>query len=83
MNAIGLDKCSLVQMDSFYKPLTYFHKNSPFFSEEESKNVSKYNFDHPNALDFKLISECLQELLSWKDTDIPVYDFKTNSRYWK
>jgi len=50
------------------------------FSEEQSKNAMNHDFDHPNALDFKQIEDCMRELSENKDTDIPLYSFKTNAR---
>eukprot|EP00826_Nyctotherus_ovalis_P029507 TRINITY_DN2332_c0_g1_i10.p1 TRINITY_DN2332_c0_g1~~TRINITY_DN2332_c0_g1_i10.p1 ORF type:complete len:402 (+),score=116.74 TRINITY_DN2332_c0_g1_i10:162-1367(+) len=71
MEQIGKGQCVLLQLDSFYKPLT----------EEENKNLQSYNFDHPNALDFDLVDKCLQRLVESKGTKVPLYDFKTNDRY--
>merc|ERR1711990_731218 len=39
-----------------------------------------FNFDHPNAFDNELMESCLQSILSGRQTQIPVYDFKTNAR---
>lgn len=39
-----------------------------------------YNFDHPDALDFDLAFEKINELLEGKDCQIPTYDFATHSR---
>ncbi len=38
------------------------------------------NFDHPDAIDFSLLAECLEELKSGEATRIPIYDFVTHSR---
>lgn len=38
------------------------------------------NFDHPDSIDFSLLAQCLGQLKSGQDTDIPVYDFKTHTR---
>lgn len=38
------------------------------------------NFDHPDALDFELMAEHLQELKNGDDIRIPKYDFATHSR---
>lgn len=49
-------------------------------SEEEYKNLSEYNFDHPNAFDFDLITEHLRDLLNGKEVQMPVYNFTTSKR---
>lgn len=38
------------------------------------------NFDHPDSIDFSLLSQCLLQLKGGADTDIPIYDFKTHTR---
>ncbi|GIY76131.1 uridine-cytidine kinase 2-B [Caerostris darwini] len=61
-----------ISQDSFYKELT---------SEEKKKAAKgKYNFDHPDAFDNDLMYKVLKEILAGKVVQIPVYDFKTNSR---
>lgn len=42
--------------------------------------MASYDFDHPNALDFALISESLREIMTGRDIQIPIYDFKTHTR---
>ena len=63
--------CSYISLDSFYRGL----------SQEDHENAQNYNFDHPNALDFDLAFEVLQDLLAGRDVNIPVYDFTTHARY--
>ena len=40
----------------------------------------KFNFDHPDALDFDLMAEHLKSLKDGEDIRIPKYDFATHSR---
>ena len=42
--------------------------------------MKKYNFDHPEALDFQLIEKCLKSLIKGESIPVPLYDFKTNAR---
>ena len=51
-------------------------------NEEESKlaSVNEYNFDHPDAFDFKLMIETLQKLKEGQRVDVPIYNFVTHSR---
>lgn len=67
---IGIEDCVLISQDSYYKQLP----------EEQYKNLSEYNFDHPNAFDFDLILEHLRDLLYGKDVNMPVYNFTTSRR---
>ncbi|XP_078111320.1 uridine-cytidine kinase-like 1 isoform X1 [Sander vitreus] len=67
----------LLSMDSFYKVL------SP---EQQTRAASNdYNFDHPDAFDFDLLTHTLHKLKQGKSVKIPVYDFTTHGRQkeWK
>lgn len=61
---------ALVSLDHFYKGL----------SDEDHDNAHLYNFDHPDALDFELAYEKINELLEDRDCEIPTYDFTTHKR---
>jgi len=65
----GLETCANLTMDSYYK-------NIP----SEFTNLSEYNFDHPNAFDFDLLTTHINNLLSGKEILVPVYDFTSNKR---
>ncbi len=60
----------MLQEDSYYKS----QDDIPF--EERTK----VNYDHPNAFDTDLLIEQLEDLLSWKTIEIPVYDYAANTR---
>nr|ACO10843.1 Probable uridine-cytidine kinase [Caligus rogercresseyi] len=68
------EKCEIcsISQESFYRRL----------SEKESLRAQKgqFNFDHPDAFDFNLMENCLQSILSGKETKIPKYDFFLNQR---
>lgn len=55
----------LICQDSYYRDLSHL-------SPEERKVI---NFDHPDALDFSLLSKQLVDLRQGKAAGIPVYDF--------
>jgi len=61
-----------LSQDSFYRELT----------GSESKKAEKglFNFDHPDAFDHDLMLSCLADIRAGKQTKIPEYDYKTNSR---
>jgi uridine kinase len=67
---LGEENCALVFQDNFY-----FDHSKKFDFDGGS-----VNFDHPDAIDFKLLESCLTELKSGKPTEIPIYDFVTHSR---
>ena len=67
---MGIQDCILISQDSYYKVL----------GEEQYRNLSEYNFDHPNAFDFDLVVEHLNDLLSGKDVEMPVYNFTKSRR---
>ncbi|KAJ3071555.1 Uridine-cytidine kinase-like 1, partial [Podochytrium sp. JEL0797] len=72
IQCLGVPWVVLVQMDSFYKSLTA--------AQIEQAYANNYNFDHPNAFDFDILFETLNNLKSGVKVDVPVYDFGTHSR---
>lgn len=48
--------------------------------DEEHEDAANYNFDHPQALDFDLAYQKIQELLRGDNTEIPTYDFALHKR---
>ena len=57
-------------MDSYYRVI----------SDEERKDLSNFNFDHPSAFDYDLLLANLRDLLNGNSIEIPKYDFTTSSR---
>ena len=66
----GKSEVTLIEQDSYYKDLSYL-------TIEERSSV---NFDHPDAIDFTLMSDHLKELLAGNMVDVPIYDFTTHTR---
>jgi uridine kinase len=60
----------VISQDNYYK--TTHHLN---FEERE-----KINFDHPDAIDFELLSRQVKELKNGKSINQPIYDFSTHNR---
>lgn len=61
-----------LSQDSFYRNL----------NAEESRRARRgdFNFDHPDAFEATLLLDALNNLKKWRTTQIPKYDFCTNSR---
>uniref|UniRef100_A0A8D3DN72 Uridine-cytidine kinase n=1 Tax=Scophthalmus maximus TaxID=52904 RepID=A0A8D3DN72_SCOMX len=77
IEALDVPWVVLLSMDSFYKVL------SP---EQQTRAASNdFNFDHPDAFDFDLLTHTLRKLKQGKSVKIPVYDFTTHGRQkeWK
>lgn len=66
----GTEKISLIQHDAYYKDL----------SDLPPAQRAMQNFDHPDALDNRLLIEHLHQLKSGKPVEIPVYDFTSHAR---
>jgi uridine kinase len=66
----GTDQISLIQHDAYYKDL----------SDLPQAQRAMQNFDHPDALDNRLLIAHLQELKAGRPIQIPVYDFTTHTR---
>lgn len=59
----------------YFFPLDMYYKSLP-----DKIKPEEYNFDSPEALDFKLIMENLKSLIEGREFQKPVYDFKTHKR---
>ncbi len=67
---LGPDRSRLVFQDNFY-----IDQSAKF-----DRDGGEINFDHPDAVDFTLMSQKLHELKYGMKTEIPIYDFQTHSR---
>ena len=67
---LGNARCSLLHQDSYY--LDQSHR-----FDGDGGSV---NFDHPNAIDFLLISQHLGDLKNGRSIQVPCYDYKTHRR---
>ncbi|VDM33739.1 unnamed protein product [Hydatigera taeniaeformis] len=63
---------SLLSMDSYYKVLSA--------EEQQLAKEGRYDFDHPSAIDIKLLIDHLSRLKEGKSIQVPEYDFSTHSR---
>ncbi|TPX56829.1 uridine kinase [Powellomyces hirtus] len=70
-SSIGV-KVVIIKMEDFYRELSG--------DDAASADAGTYNFDHPNAVDFALLEECLEDILHGRPADIPQYDFQNNKR---
>jgi uridine kinase len=68
--ALGAESCEIIYQDNFY-----FDQSSRFDGDGGS-----VNFDHPDAIDFSSLADCLGVLKRGSACEIPVYDFVTHKR---
>ena len=69
-DSLGRERCSILHQDSYY------HDQSRDFD----RDGGGVNFDHPDAIDFALLSRHLEEIKAGRPIDVPVYDFETHRR---
>ena len=70
MNELPSEEVGIISQDSYYRQssgLTYDDR-------------ARINFDHPNAIDFELLTEHLTALRAGKNIEQPVYSFITHNR---
>jgi len=67
---LGNENVIILEHDRYYKDISQF----------EGKKIEEINFDHPDALDTKLLIEHVKALKNRRAVDIPVYDFTTYRR---
>src|SRR5258705_4464012 len=70
LESVAAREVIFLQQDSYYRSLDQL----PL----DIRNA--LNFDHPDAIDNDLLVEHVRALKSGKAIDLPVYDFKTDSR---
>jgi uridine kinase len=61
---------ALLRLDDYYKDL----------SNLKIEERSKTNFDHPDSIDFDLLSDHLQKLKDGRSINKPIYDFSIHNR---
>lgn len=64
------EKVVVIPQDSYYK-------DSGHLPQEERQNI---NFDHPDAIDFKLLCKHIKEIKEGKTIEQPVYSYITCTR---
>lgn len=67
---IGPEKSTLIYQDNYYIDQ----------SHRFDQDGGAVNFDHPDSLDFDLLSIHLSQLKQQRTIQIPLYDFKTHKR---
>ena len=70
LESVPASEVVFIQQDSYYRNVT----DLPF----DYRGVA--NFDHPDALDNELLVNHVRRLKSGEPIELPLYDFKTNSR---
>ncbi len=61
---------ALISLDSYYRPLSHL----------SFEDRARWNFDHPDSLDWELIHDHLQRLAAGKPIDEPIYLFDLHAR---
>lgn len=70
VQALGPDVISVIHHDSYYC-------DRSSVPAEERKSL---NYDHPDALETRLLVRHLEELRAGRAVEVPVYDFSTHTR---
>jgi uridine kinase len=70
LDRLELDKVVVLKHDYYYKDLSMFG----------GIPAESINFDHPDALETKLLIQHLRSLRQWKEIEQPLYNFTTYRR---
>jgi uridine kinase len=70
MQNLGADLCTIIGQDSYY-----IDQSSKF-----DRDGGSVNFDHPDAIDFKLLEIHLATLRNGQSIEVPIYDFAQHKR---
>jgi len=67
---LGRTRCTILSQDSYYRDM----------SANFDHDGGAVNFDHPDSLEFSLLTAHLAELKAGRRIQVPRYDFATHSR---
>ena len=70
MKKLGQNNCLLIQLDSYYRDLSHL----------TLKEIEAHNYDHPGALEKKLLIEHISTIAAGDEIEIPLYDYVTHTR---
>jgi uridine kinase len=70
---LGDERCCLLEQDAYY------HDQSHRFDHDGGS----VNFDHPDAIDFELLADHLEDLNAGRSVSVPVYDYDSHRRLTK
>lgn len=70
LERVGAHRIAYLPHDGYYKDLSDLPENQR----------DLINFDHPDSLDTDLLIQHVQQLRNWEPVDLPIYDFKTDTR---
>lgn len=70
VDRVGGHRIAYLPHDGYYKDLSDLPENQR----------DTINFDHPDSLDTDLLIHHIQQLRAWKPVELPIYDFKTDTR---
>jgi uridine kinase len=70
IRSLGADQVTVIHHDSYYR-------DSSHLPLQERMGI---NYDHPDALETELLVRQLQELITGRAVEIPVYDFTNHAR---
>ncbi len=68
--SLGAGCCTLLYQDNYYRDQ----------SHRFDHDGGSVNFDHPDAIDFELLTEHVRLLKSGAAVEVPIYDFATHTR---
>ncbi len=70
LEAVGRERISALAQDSYYRDIDW----------QSEAQLQAHNFDHPDALDHRLLVEHLRMLKRGQGIEVPLYDFVTHRR---
>lgn len=69
-DAFGSANCLVMSCDNYYKDYSHLSK----------EEINQTNFDHPESIDFDLLTQHIQTLKNGFPIHMPQYNFKTHAR---
>jgi uridine kinase len=69
-NRVGNDRIEWISHDAYYRD----------FASLSHEERARINFDHPDSLESELMVQHIDQLISGKTVEVPLYDFTTHGR---
>lgn len=70
LEKVGRDRITFLPLDNYYRDILW----------RDRSEIQAHNFDHPESLDWDLLTHHLKELKAGRAIEMPVYDFSRHRR---
>lgn len=70
LETVGRQRIAFLEQDAYYRDIAW----------ESDEQLRRHNFDHPSAIDGRLLTSHLRDLKAGRPVPVPIYDFVRHRR---